>query len=66
MIHKEQEKVDMQIDMLRQTQATLSLEGLKVGKAGLDAIEKMLRGDISREGYQKLLKENYKANGMHA
>jgi len=66
MIHREQEKNDVQIDMLRQTQATLALEGIKIGKTGLNAIEKVLSGDISREGYQKMLKENYKANGMHA
>ena len=52
--------------MLRQTQATLALEGIKIGKTGLNAIEKVLSGDISREGYQKMLKENYQANGMHA
>ena len=66
MIHREQEKNDVQIDMLRQTQATLALEGIIIGKTGLNAIEKVLSGDISREGYQKMLKENYKANGMHA
>ncbi|MBP3804266.1 MAG: helix-turn-helix domain-containing protein [Oribacterium sp.] len=54
-----------QIDLLRQTQATLAIEDLKIGKMGIDAIGKMLKGEISREDYQKMLKENYKSNGKH-
>ncbi len=51
--------------MLRQTQATLAIEDLKIGKMGIDAIGKMLKGEISREDYQKMMKENYKSNGKH-
>ncbi|MBR5762407.1 MAG: helix-turn-helix domain-containing protein [Lachnospiraceae bacterium] len=61
----EQEYTTAQIDMLRQTQATLAIENLSIGKAGVDAIGKMLKGEISRAEYQKMLKENYKANGKH-
>ncbi len=61
----EEEYTTAQIDMLRQTQATLAIENLGIGKAGVNAIGKMLKGEISREEYQKMLKENYKANGKH-
>lgn len=60
-----EELTTVQIDMLRQTQASLSIENLKVGKPGVEAIGKMLKGQISREDYQKMLKENYRANGKH-
>ena len=39
------------------------VENLEIGKAGVNAIGKMLKGEISREEYQKMLKENYKSNG---
>ena len=58
-----EEFTTVQIDMLRQTQATLSIENLKIGETGVEAIGKMLKGEISRDDYQKMLKENYKANG---
>ena len=54
-----------QIDMLRQTNATLLIENLKIGNLGIEAIGEMLKGKISREDYQKMLKEKYKANGKH-
>ncbi len=56
-----EELTTAQIDLLRQTQATLSIEDLKIGKVGEEAIGNMLKGDISREDYQKKLKENYRA-----
>jgi len=51
--------------MLRQTNATLLIENLKIGNLGIEAIGEMLKGKISREDYQKMLKEKYKANGKH-
>ena len=61
----EEEYTTAQIDMLRQTQATLAIENLHMGQAGINAIGQMLKGEVSREDYQKMLKENYKANGKH-
>ena len=54
-----------QIDMLRQTNATLLIENLKIGNLGIEVIGEMLKGKISREDYQKMLKEKYKANGKY-
>ena len=31
----------------------------------MNAIGKVLKGESSREDYQKMLKENYKAHGKH-
>ena len=59
----EEEYTTVQIDMLRQTQATLAIENLGMGLSGVNAIGRMLKGDISREDYQKMLKENYKNLG---
>ncbi|PWT27427.1 hypothetical protein [Butyrivibrio fibrisolvens] len=53
-----------QIDMIRQTMATLSIENLKIGKVGTEAMGSMLKGDISIQDYQKMLKENYKASNQ--
>ncbi len=61
----EEELTTAQIDMLRQTQATLALENLSVGNIAMNAMGKVIKGKISREEYQKMLKENYKANGKH-
>ena len=61
----EQEYTTAQIDMLRQTQATLAIEELGIGRSGVNAIGKVLKGEISREDYQKMLKENYKVHGKH-
>ncbi len=60
-----EELTTAQIDMIRQTKATLSIENLKIGKVGIEALGSLAKGDISREDYQKMLKENYKANGKH-
>jgi hypothetical protein len=53
-----------QIDMIRQTMATLSIENLKIGKVGTEAMGSMLKGDISIQDYQKMLKDNYKASNQ--
>lgn len=53
-----------QIDMIRQTKATLSIENLKIGKVGTEAMGSMLKGDISIQDYQKMIKENYKASNQ--
>ena len=53
-----------QIDMIRQTKATLSIENIKIGKVGIEAMGSMLKGDISIQDYQKMIKENYKASNQ--
>ncbi len=53
-----------QIDMICQTMATLSIENLKIGKVGTEAMGSMLKGDISIQDYQKMLKENYRASNQ--
>ena len=50
-----------EIDALRQTQATLSLEVMRLTEDGISDIKKLVQGDISREEYQSRLKENYLA-----
>ena len=59
----EEDLTPAQIDALRQTQATLAIEGLKMSTTGINEIGRMLKGEISREDYQEALKEKYKANG---
>ena len=48
-----------QADAIRQTQATLALEGMALTSQGLTDIQSMLRGEISREQYQNALKNRY-------
>ncbi|MBR1892572.1 MAG: helix-turn-helix domain-containing protein [Lachnospiraceae bacterium] len=59
----EEELTPAQIDVLRQTQATLAIENLKMSTAGIEEIGRMLKGEISREEYQMALKERYKSDG---
>ncbi len=61
----EEELTSAQIDALRQTQATLAIENMKLSKSGIEEMAKMLKGEISREEYQKALKERYRSNGNH-
>lgn len=61
----EEEYTAAQIDILRHTQATLAIENLGMGRSGVNAIGRMLKSEISREDYQKMLKENYKTHGKH-
>ena len=51
-----------QIDAIRQTQASLAIEQFTLKKEGLAAIERMVKGDISREEFQARLKEKYRVN----
>ena len=53
------ELTSAQVDVIRQTQATLALEGLTLTSQGLIDIQSMLRGDISREQFQNSLKDRY-------
>ena len=48
-----------QVDAIRQTQATLALEGMTLTSQGLTDIQSMLRGEISREQFQDTLKNRY-------
>ena len=57
----EEELSPAEVDALRQTQATLLIENMKLSNSGIKEISKMLKGEISREEYQKALKESYKA-----
>ena len=59
----EEELSSAQVDALRQTQATLSIENLKLSTDGINEMSRMLKGEITREEYQTALKEKYKANG---
>lgn len=50
-----------EIDAIRQTQATLSLEQMYFDPEDISKIKEIVRGDISREEYQNRLKEKYLA-----
>ena len=50
-----------EIDAIRQTQATLALEEMRLDDTGISEIRKLVQGDISREEYQNRLKEKYLA-----
>ena len=50
-----------EIDAIKQTQATLALEGLRLGEEGITGITKLVKGEISREEYQRQLREKYAA-----
>lgn len=52
-----------EVDVLRQMQATLSIEGLFLTESEVMDIASMIRGEISREAYQQRLKENYSRYG---
>lgn len=48
-----------EIDAIRQTSATLAIEGLHLNENGISEIEKLVKGKISREEFQMKLKEKY-------
>lgn len=48
-----------QIDAIRQTRATLALENLKLSDTANENLQKMARGEMSREEYQNDLKNRY-------
>lgn len=49
-----------EIDAIRQTKATLAIEELQINEDGLSELEKLVKGDMSREEFQQKLKEKYK------
>ena len=57
------ELTPVEIDAIRQTQATLSIENMHLNEKGVLEIEKLVRGEISREDYQRELKEKYLTYG---
>ena len=48
-----------QIDAIRQTRATLALENLNLSDIAIENLQKMAKGEISREDYQNDLKKRY-------
>ena len=56
------ELTPMEIDAIRQTQATLNLEGMSLGTEAIAAIRGLVRDEISREDFQRRLKELYQAD----
>ncbi len=48
----------VEIDAIRQTKATLAIEQLQLNEEGISEIESLVKGDISREEFQRKLKEN--------
>ncbi len=51
-----------EIDIIRQTQATLSLEQLYLDEDDKNDLMKLVRGEMSREEYQNLLRGQYQSN----
>ena len=51
-----------EIDAIRQTQATLSIEQLSLDKDGISSIEKLVKGEVTREQFQKRLGEKFRIN----
>ena len=50
------------IDAIRQTQATLLIEQLILDKNGISSIEKLVKGELTREQFQKRIREKYLIN----
>ena len=55
----EKHLLPVQIDAIRQTRATLALEGLKLSDIAEANLEKMAKGEMSLEDYQNDLKQRY-------
>ena len=53
-----------EIDAIRQTQATLSIEGLFLEPSDISYFEKLASGKMSREEFQEMLKEKYQKNEL--
>ena len=51
-----------EIDVIRQTQATLAIEDLHLDEDGIENIKKLVRGEITRADYQRQLREKYQGN----
>jgi transcriptional regulator with XRE-family HTH domain len=54
-----------QIDAIRQMQATLAIEDLLLSDSEISGIADVVTGTISREEFQRKLKENYSRDGKH-
>ena len=54
-----------QIDMIRQTQAGLAIENMALTEHGLEQLQLLVKGSITREEYQKELKERYQNNASY-
>ena len=52
----------VEIDAIRQTKSTLAIEQLQLNEEGISEIESLVKGDISREEFQRKLKEKYRSN----
>ena len=52
----------VEIDAIRQTTATLAIEQLPLDKEGISEIESLVKGEISREEFQRKLKEKYQTH----
>ncbi len=46
----------VEIDAIRQTKATLEIEQLQLNEEGISEIGRLVKGEISREDFQKKLK----------
>ena len=53
------ELTSAEIDMIRQTQATLAQEQLHLNEEGISDLKRLVRGDMTRAEYQDYLKEKY-------
>ena len=49
----------VEVDAVRQTQATLSLEGMFLSVQEVSEIGRMVKGELSREAFQNRIKEKY-------
>ena len=56
------ELTPIEIDAIRQTQATLSLEQMYLDPNDIAKLKGIVRGDITREAYQNSLKEKYQVD----
>ena len=52
----------IEIDAIRQTKATLEIEQLQLNEEGISEISRLVKGEISREDFQKKLKEKYQTH----
>ena len=51
-----------EIDAIRQIQATMAIEHMELDQNGINEISKLVKGEISREEFQKKLKEKYRTH----
>lgn len=50
-----------EIDAIRQTKATLAIEKMELDSEGISEIGRLVKGEISREEFQKALVEKYRS-----